>query len=190
LEDLILHCKGSQNTRIYLRMHPNLRNGMEGRQVADTLKLGRYENLTIIPPDSEISTYSLLSKSDKAVVFGSTIGAESCYWEKPCILVGRAFYEDLDTCYVPQNREQFYAYLDTDLDPKHKDGAYVYAFWESTRGEKYRYYTARTLFMGTFDGVRLDEYGDDFSTRNRRRFVSAIKRPLRFLIRRRGWKKR
>jgi len=184
LEDLILHCKGLQNTRIYLRMHPNLRNAMESRQVADTIKLRRYENLTIIPPDSEVSTYSLLSNSDKAVVFGSTIGAESCYWGKPCILVGRAFYEDLNTCYVPRNREQFYAYLDTDLDPKPKDGAYVYAFWESTRGEKYRYYTARTLFKGTFDGVRLNAYEDEFVTRNRRRLLSAIKRPLRSIINR------
>lgn len=37
----------------------------------------------MIGADSDISTYDIMDNAEKVIVFGSTMGLESSYWENP-----------------------------------------------------------------------------------------------------------
>ena len=69
--------KDRDDIHFYIRIHPNLKNIP---YLYSTLlpKYGeKYANVTVIPGDSPISTYSLIDVADKVLVFGSTAGAEA-----------------------------------------------------------------------------------------------------------------
>ena len=105
--------------QVFLRIHPNLM-GIDYPFHTDLYALEkRYGNLTVIPPDSPVSSYALLEVADKVVVFGSTIGLESAYRGKPTILLAGAFYYNLGVCYVPRSADEAIALvLDVGLPPK------------------------------------------------------------------------
>ena len=81
------HYKDRKDIHFYLRIHPNLKN-IPYRYHTDLLTLfNQYDNFTVIPGNSTISTYSLIDHSNKVIVFGSTTGPEAAYWGKPVILL-------------------------------------------------------------------------------------------------------
>lgn len=125
-----------QNTsdiHYYLRIHPNLK-GIDHQDHMKLYELSKYDNITIIPPESEISTYTLMEACEKVVTFGSTMGVEATFWGKPSILMGRSYYENLDACYNVFNREQLLPLLqDINLPPKSIIGALKYAYFELDR---------------------------------------------------------
>jgi hypothetical protein len=110
----------------YLRIHPNLKD-VRYKYHTDLLLLGdRYKNITVIPGDSDVSTYSLLDSVDKIICFGSTIGIESVYWRKPSILLRPSLYYYANICYVPKNKEELLSLLIEKLEPKFNDFVYKY----------------------------------------------------------------
>jgi len=122
----------------YLRVHPNLMyvNYLYHYIMYEFEKL--YPNVTVIPADSPISTYSLIDAANKVIVFGSTTGAESVFWGKPTILLGNAAYKYLDICYTPTNiAEVKDLILNFNLTIKDKLGAlqFAYYFLNSESGE-------------------------------------------------------
>ncbi len=112
----------------YLRIHPNLR-GVKHKEHLDLYKLEKYDNITIIPPESQVSTYALLDSCEKTMSFGSTMGVEAVFWGKPSILLGRSMYENLDVCYRPSNEEELLSLIERPLTPKDKLGALKYAYY-------------------------------------------------------------
>lgn len=125
-----------QNTsdiHYYLRIHPNLK-GIDHQDHMKLYELSKYENITIIPPESEVSTYALMEACEKVVTFGSTMGVEATFWGKPSLLMGRALYENLDVCYNVYDKKQLLPLLlDSSLKPKNKIGALKYAYFELDR---------------------------------------------------------
>ena len=92
--------------QIYVRIHPNLTR-VKYDYVMELFELPKkYENVTLIPPDSKVSTYALMDAADKVVVFGSTMGAEASYSGKPVILVGPSFYYFLNVAYTPESEQE------------------------------------------------------------------------------------
>ena len=121
---------------VYLRIHPNL-SGVNYRHHLDLYKLTDYsKQITIIPPTDEISSYALLDIADKVIVFGSTMGAEACYWGKPVILIGPSFYADLNIAYRPMHIEKIKDLLTDDLLPKEKINSLYYSFYIQNRNER------------------------------------------------------
>ncbi len=110
-----------KNIHFYLRIHPNLKD-IKYKYHTDLLKLeDEYCNITVIPGNSEVSTYDLMDRMSKIVVFGSTMGMESVYWGKPVINLGPAIYSYENICYIPDNKEQLIELLSSDLKPLHND---------------------------------------------------------------------
>jgi hypothetical protein len=66
-----------ENSHLYLRIHPNLK-GLNAEYHTNLYKL-QNECLTIIPPESPVSSYALMDVAEKVLVMGSTMGVESCY---------------------------------------------------------------------------------------------------------------
>jgi hypothetical protein len=113
---------------LYVRLHPNLK-GIKYSYHTDYYKLKEaFSNVTVISPESPISTYSLIDRSDKVIVFGTTVGIESVYWDKPVILLGPAFYKNLDCCYIPHSDKELDDLLRANLKPKDKTGALMYGY--------------------------------------------------------------
>lgn len=125
--------RAPENMHFYLRIHPNLKE-VKYSYHTDFYKLSdEFNNITVIEPKSPISTYSLMHVCEKIIVFGSTMGVESCFWGKPVILIGTAFYALLDVCYKVQKKEDIFSLLNSQLPPKPKEGALKYAFYIMNR---------------------------------------------------------
>lgn len=119
-----------ENIHFYLRIHPNLKD-IPYSYHTRLLTLGeKYENITVIPGNSSVSTYALMEHSDAIVVFGSTMGIESSYWGKTSILLGPSFYYYDGVAYTPQTRQELLDMLKVIPEPLYNDniikyGAYV-----------------------------------------------------------------
>lgn len=158
LVQIVESLAGDRDTHVYLRVHPNLRDlPRDGNyQLALYAALEKTApHLTIIWPESPIHTYALLDACPVTLTFGSTIGAEACFWGKPSILGGRAIYEPLDVAYAPPSHDELLALLRQPPPPKPIDGAIRYGYWETVRGTPHRRYRPTGLFSGEFAGRPL-----------------------------------
>lgn len=126
IEYLLKHTDSS--IHYYLRVHPNLR-GVNHKEHLDLYKLKSYNNITIVPPESDVSTYALLDSCEKVITFGSTMGVEATFWGKPSILLGRSLYENLNACYTPKNVDELISLIEKDIPAKDRLGAIKYAYY-------------------------------------------------------------
>lgn len=138
---------------IFLRMHPNL-SRVQNRSVTDFYDIVA-DNFTIIPPNSEVSTYELVRSADKVVTFGSTVGIEATFWGKPSILAGTCYYRNLDSVYMPSSHADLINMLLSNLQPKNKTGALMYAYYMNTFGINFKYFMAEGIFEGKFKNVKI-----------------------------------
>jgi len=140
----------------YLRVHPNLK-GLDNAQNKAIANLKKScLNLTIIEAYEEIDTYALMEAADMVVTFGSTIGIESLYWKKPSLLLGKAFYEDLEGIIKPASHEEAVRFI---IDPpviNSNNSALKYGYWSITFGVPFKHFTADGLFSGEFMGKRIE----------------------------------
>lgn len=110
----------------YLRIHPNLKD-IPYKYHTDLLNLGnKYSNITVIPGNSVVSTYTLLDNMDKVIVFGSTMGIESAYWKIPTINLGPAMYYFDGICYEPKDNDDLKRLLVSRLKPLYSDSFLKY----------------------------------------------------------------
>jgi len=128
--EILEHFKNDKDFHFYMRIHPNLKR-VKYKYHKSLVDLGSlYENLTIIGANEEICSYSLLDNSEKALVFGTTMGIEACFWRKPVILLRNAFFNDVNVSYRPQNKEEVFTLIsEKDLSPKDKTDALKYGFY-------------------------------------------------------------
>ena len=122
---IINEFKDISDIKFFLRVHPNL-TGIDNSQTNFFQNvLSKFPNLEIIPPDSPISTYTLIDVCDIVITFGSTVGIEAVYRKKPSILMGRSIYEDLGGLILPNSHTDLinilHVYLLTRELPKVND---------------------------------------------------------------------
>jgi hypothetical protein len=129
-------------------MHPNLRK-VDNEDVREVLRLTA-PFLTVIPPDSPVSTYALLESADRVLTFGSSAGIEAVYWGTPSILAGHSLYRELGGTYNPASHDELVTLLKSDLPPKDKTPALMFGYYYATYGMPYRYYRATSVTHGTF----------------------------------------
>jgi len=152
--------KDNEDYVFYLRIHPHLKEvASTTSQLVDIRDLAaRYDNLCVIPPDSNVDSYALLDACDITLTFGSTIGVEATFWGKPSILAGRAAYMNFGVTYTPQTHHELIELLKNDPKPLSATLAAQYQFWEATRNSvSFRHFKQtgirQGLAYGTFDGV-------------------------------------
>ncbi|MBO7439010.1 MAG: hypothetical protein J6U21_04960 [Bacteroidales bacterium] len=116
LKKIFEHYKNDLDVHFYLRIHPNLKNvPYKSHTLLYTLK---YDNVTIIPPTSTVSSYALMDNSEKVIVFNSTMGMESSFWGKPVIALNRCMYTDEGIVYSPENEQELYCLINNVNLPK------------------------------------------------------------------------
>lgn len=144
----------------YLRVHPNLKS-LDNYQTRGIKNLFAH-NLTIIDADADIDSYYLLDSCDKVVHFGSTMGIEAVYYNKPSIILANTLYEG---CYKPTSFEEAVKLIkDRELKPLSNKAALQFAYWQETSGIPYKYYEPTGILTGTFEGKSLNDY--DLTSKN------------------------
>lgn len=130
IKEILDKVQSNSNYQFYLRIHPNL-SDVEFSYHKDLLSLGsNYPNLTVIPGDSPVSTYTLIDEADKVIVFSSSVGFEACYWGKPSILLSGSGYYNLDVTYTPKDLNEVISLIFQDnLPAKSKEGAIKFAYF-------------------------------------------------------------
>ena len=139
------------NVMITVRMHPNVAGVDNARN--DQMKRLSLANLRIVAPETKVDSYHLMQQADTVVTFGSTIGIEAVFWNKPSVLLGPCFYRHLKGPYCPEHRREVVELLSGDLLPMADHEALIYGYWQSTHGIKYEHFQADDLFSGSFRGT-------------------------------------
>lgn len=114
-----------KNFRFYLRVHPN--SQQDSIRWWEGALWKNLSNVTIIPPESPVSSYTLMWSCEKTAAWTTTMGVEATYWEKPGILLGNALYEGIDAVYEPRNLSEAVDMIrNPQLPPKPKSQAMAY----------------------------------------------------------------
>ncbi len=141
IEKMVGYFVNNTNIHFYLRVHPNL-GKVDNIQIREIEKMS-FPNLTVIPPNSEVDTYYLMEKCDKAVSFGSTTGVEATYWGTPSILYGKSFYMNQDLAYVPKSFQELVKLIELkNLAPMPQENTFKYSLYVSNFGfvpERFEY---------------------------------------------------
>ena len=119
--------KDNSELNITLRIHPNL-SEVQYSYATDLLKLSS-DNFNVINGNSKVSSYALLDNADIIIVFGSTIGIEAVYWNKPTILLNGAMYYKLDCCYIPASTDELISLIKSELKPKNNIQAIKFGYY-------------------------------------------------------------
>jgi hypothetical protein len=143
---------------LIIRMHPNLRG-----LTYDYVKVIRgfhqkYPNVYVIPPESEVDTYALLDAAWKVISFGTSMGLEASFWNKPVILLAKARYFYADVAYVPKGVEEVESLLGQELTPKDRVNAIKFGYYYLQGGVKARYYNSTSLSSNSFKGHNLYKF--------------------------------
>ncbi|MBR4793270.1 MAG: hypothetical protein IK038_06340 [Bacteroidaceae bacterium] len=119
-ETIFEHYKDNKDMHFYLRLHPNLMDTPD--KYKDQFLHFNYDNVTVITPDSTISSYTLMDNCDKIIVFNSTMGLESTYWDKPVIILSTTYYTEMGIAYRPYTPKEMFDLIDNrELPVKGKD---------------------------------------------------------------------
>ena len=156
IEKILLHFKNDKTKHFYLRVHPNLKN-LNNTQIKEIEAIAaNHKNITVIRAEEDIDTYALIDNSDKVVVFGSTAGIEAVYWNKPVILLSRAFYDSLNCVYKPSSHEETISLMDdNNLKPLNQSEALKFGYWILCRGIPFKDYQPLSVRKGNFLGKPL-----------------------------------
>lgn len=141
LKILFEEYKDKKEFHFYLRIHPNL-GGIPYKSHMMLYEL-KYDNVTIIPPKSDVSSYALMDAAEKVIVFNSTMGMESSYWGKAVIALGKDYYSGYDIVYQPQSVEELFELINKVDLPCKQDIKACYklaCFLMGYAAESFKYY--------------------------------------------------
>jgi hypothetical protein len=142
-----------------IRTHPNSKEPFD---LESRLRDVGHDFILLIAPESELDSYALLDTCHKAVTFGSTIGIEAAYWNKPSVLLGPSIYEHLGGTYNPASHEEAVEMLLSPLPPKGREAAINYGYYQKTHGINFVYAHATEVYKATFKGKPLNVHGVAF----------------------------
>lgn len=120
-----------------VRMHPNMMNVHQ----SDLIPYMNFahRNVVVIWPDSPVDSYAVMDDADVVITFGSTIGVEATYWNKPVIELGHSLFEHLDVTYQPSSKEELLALIVNPPEPKPKCNVDSYVYTICNGGYKYKH---------------------------------------------------
>ena len=120
------------------------------------LSFSNYAKVTIIPPDSEISSYALLFNASKVITFGSTMTIEAVYWKIPVVLMSYCQFNNFRGPIIPEKFEEIISLcFKKDFPKPNKLDVIKIGYYLANYGKKYKFYYATNYLNGYFKGVNL-----------------------------------
>lgn len=148
----------STDMHFYLRLHPNSR--VDRYEWWNERVFRSLPNLTIIEPESNISSYALLNLCDKVLTYRSTMGLEATYWGKPAIVLTWAFYGKIGAVYEPSSRAEAARLVVSPLQPKPQENALKFAGFMRCGGMRLPLSDAVNYYTLTFKNRVLETNED------------------------------
>ncbi|MFN0060782.1 MAG: capsule biosynthesis protein [Planctomycetota bacterium] len=137
LLETVEYFRSRSNLRLVIRVHPaEIRGTLPSRErVADELARRApplSENVTLIGPDHELSTYALIAHANATLIYGTKTGVEVAATGKPVIVAGEAWVRGKGFTLDAANRAEYRALLDrlplASLDAVQLERARRYAY--------------------------------------------------------------
>lgn len=120
--------------KVVVRWHPNIVNsGLGDREAVDKF-ITNTPLFIHIRYDDTVDSYSLISGALAVISFGSTIGIEAAYRNKPSLLLANSSYSELRACISPANYLDLLRIIrEEDWKIDENDSRY-WGFWRATFG--------------------------------------------------------
>jgi hypothetical protein len=127
--------KGHPELLLLIKIHPSETKVMESKKTVEDYIKEEFrdlpENIQIIPPDTDISPYSILPLIDYGIAYNGTIGLEMALRNIPVIVAGKAHYGNKGFTHDVKSREKYgnnLFGLNNKLEDKKKK-AEIYAYF-------------------------------------------------------------
>jgi hypothetical protein len=130
----------SNDLHLLIRVHP-AEVRLEGRETKDRIveRLAKEfpnlpQNISIIPPDDDTSSYRLIEYSSMVLVYTSTVGLEASISGKKVIVAGDTHYRGKGFTMDPETKSQYFSFIDTgrasepSLEKEKTEKAELYAY--------------------------------------------------------------
>lgn len=147
-------CARDPSFQGFIRIHPHIAQKSK-KDYTFWHNLDVPKNVTILPADSGIDTYSLIEFSDIVITSGSTVGIESVYWGTPSICLGPSFYGKLGCVYLPKSENELWDLLHSDDLEANKEACLPYGYFMNEFGIYFKFFEPSGFFSGEFLGVNL-----------------------------------
>lgn len=114
LIETLRHAVGTPGVRYVVRVHPaevKIPFVLTQERMDDQIRAAFPElpdNFVVIPPEDDLSSYSLAAASDLAVMYSSTIGLETMAMGIPTVVAGYPFYAGKGFGMEPQDQEAYF----------------------------------------------------------------------------------
>jgi len=110
LTDTVDMLGGRSDLHVVIKSHPAEAKRGTNEGVSDWL--GKTyeslpENVTYLPPNTDIDTYALIENLDAGVVYNSTVGLEMAFEGLPVITAGFPHYLGFDITYDPDSKKEY-----------------------------------------------------------------------------------
>ena len=141
LDWLVKTCKyfeTRQDLQLLIRVHPGEVSGFPKSRQPIIQELKKHlptipKNIIIVPPESEASTYSLMSVCDSAIIYGTKMGVELTSVGLPVIVAGEAWIRNKGLTHDASTPDEYFQLLDklpfrTQLDSTVLERARRYAY--------------------------------------------------------------
>jgi hypothetical protein len=139
--------KNQKDFVLWIRMHPNMQNN-NWKYVKDLYELEyKFKNVFVINPSSPISTNSLIENSNLNIGLNSRTLLESIFNNKPTIILGKTYWNQIGDCLVIKNKQQLRKMLLSKKIPlSNKIVPKKFAYFWSTYGNRNRYLAGQFSF--------------------------------------------
>lgn len=145
------------DSNLFIRMHPNM-GGIDYEYAVKPLELkGRYPNVNVISPSSDIDSYALMNIADTVIVFGSSIAIEANFWRKPVILLAKTFYSGMGIAFEPDSKDEIESLLQSNLSPRDKSLSLIFGYYFLKGGVKAQYFRRDADGKVYFKNQQLNE---------------------------------
>jgi capsule polysaccharide export protein KpsC/LpsZ len=142
----------SNEFEVVLRIHPNL-GSVKYKYHLELYNLkNEFKELIIFEASHSINSYELVCYSDLVITFGSTIGVEATYLNKPVINLGAASYFEIDVTYNPRTMEELEKLIQNSrkLLPKPLENAFKYGYYKNHTIDYSKFVARVHKFLGIF----------------------------------------
>ena len=174
----------NQNTyELVIRLHPNLLN-KPPKIIKKWQSLKTNRNSVLIQSGEKISSYDLIDNCVGVINFGSTIGIEAAYYEKPVLVMADCKYDELEIADKLFNWDEIDSwikraeFLPRDLISQRKVNSYIFGFYFRACGTQFlNTNLKKTPNQGAWEadkfmGMKLQEFN---FIRNYRKLLSRYK---------------
>ena len=147
----------NKNINLILRLHPILKQkSKEEQQFWTTYQ--SIKHIKTISYEDEVSSYDLIEKSDKIIVYHSTIGIEAAYYKKEVMAIGTPWWVGLKCIFHPSNKSEISDYIFSKIEHEYDfSESLIFAYYYLENGIPFNYFKPIDRYSGLLCGHDLNK---------------------------------